>query len=42
MSNFRVDIYAWIPQADVPNPINMLPGGVQRWGARRMRATVRG
>lgn len=32
MPTFRIDVYAWIPQPDVPNPINSLPGGVQRWG----------
>jgi len=33
MPTFRVDVYAWIPQADVPNPIAALPGGVARWGS---------
>ena len=33
MLTFRVDVFAWIPQADVPNPIHALPGGVSRWGA---------
>ena len=32
MPTFRIDVYAWIPQPDVPNPINSLPGGVARWG----------
>lgn len=32
MLTFRVDVFAWIPQADVPNPIHSLPGGVARWG----------
>ena len=32
MLKFGVDVYAWIPQSEVPNPINSLPGGVARWG----------
>jgi hypothetical protein len=32
MFTFRVDVFAWIPQPDVPNPIHSLPGGVARWG----------
>jgi hypothetical protein len=32
LPNFRIDIYAWIPQPDVPNPIAGLPGGTARWG----------
>ena len=28
----RIDVYAWIPQADVPNPISSLPGGTASWG----------
>jgi hypothetical protein len=32
MLNFRLDIYAWIPQPDLVNPIFALPGGVSRWG----------
>jgi len=32
MLSLRIDIYAWIPQPDVPNPIADLPGGVARWG----------
>ena len=32
MLKFRVDVFAWIPQPEVPNPINALPGGVARWG----------
>lgn len=32
MLNFRLDIFSWIPQPDVPNPIFDLPGGVPRWG----------
>lgn len=27
-----LEVFAWIPQAEVPNPISMLPGGVGRWG----------
>ena len=29
---FEVDVFAWIPGAEVPNPIGSLPGGVDRWG----------
>lgn len=29
---FRMDVFAWIPQAEVPNPIHALPGGTARWG----------
>jgi hypothetical protein len=32
MLNFRLDIFAWIPQPDLYNPIFDLPGGVRRWG----------
>ena len=32
MLTFRLDVYAWIPLPDVPNPIHSLPGGVARWG----------
>lgn len=28
----EVDIFAWIPHPDVPNPIAALPGGIGRWG----------
>jgi hypothetical protein len=28
MQSFRIDIYAWIPQPDVPNPVASLPGGL--------------
>lgn len=30
--DFRIDVFAWIPQPDVPNPIFSLPGGTGRWG----------
>jgi len=33
MLTFRADVFSWIPQADVPNPIHALPGGTVRWGA---------
>jgi len=33
MLTFRTDVYSWIPQADIVNPIALLPGGVARWGA---------
>lgn len=29
---FRLDVFAWIPQAEVPNPLSSLPGGTSRWG----------
>ena len=32
MLTFRADVFSWIPQSDVPNPIHSLPGGVARWG----------
>jgi hypothetical protein len=32
MLSLRIDIYSWISQPDVPNPIADLPGGVARWG----------
>lgn len=32
MLKFRLDVLAWIPQPEVPNPINALPGGTSRWG----------
>lgn len=32
MPDFRIDIFAWIPQPDVPNPIAGLPGGTAKWG----------
>ena len=32
VQSFRIDIYAWIPQPDVPNPIASLAGGTARWG----------
>jgi hypothetical protein len=32
MLKFRFDVYAWIPQPEVPNPISSLPGGIARWG----------
>lgn len=32
MLKFRVDVFAWIPQPEVPNPINSLPGGTAAWG----------
>jgi hypothetical protein len=32
MLKFRVDVFAWIPQPEVPNPIHSFPGGVARWG----------
>jgi hypothetical protein len=32
MLQFRLDVYAWIPQPDVPNPLAALPGGVTTWG----------
>lgn len=30
--DFRIDVFAWIPQPDVPNPLHSLPGGTGRWG----------
>lgn len=30
--DFRIDVYAWIPQPDVPNPLYSLPGGAGTWG----------
>jgi hypothetical protein len=30
--DFRIDVFAWIPQPDVPNPLNSLPGGTGTWG----------
>ncbi len=30
--DFRIDVFAWIPQPDVPNPLHSLPGGAGRWG----------
>lgn len=33
MPTFRADVYSWISQQDVPNPIAALPGGVARWGS---------
>jgi hypothetical protein len=30
--DFRIDVFSWIPQPDVPNPMYSLPGGVGRWG----------
>jgi hypothetical protein len=30
--DFRVDVFAWIPMPDVPNPLFSLPGGAGRWG----------
>ncbi|HJQ60392.1 MAG TPA: hypothetical protein VJ890_26035 [Vineibacter sp.] len=30
--DFRIDVFAWIPQADVPNPLHSLPGGTATWG----------
>jgi hypothetical protein len=32
MAAFAIDVFAWIPQPDVPNPIHSLPGGTARWG----------
>jgi hypothetical protein len=32
MNQFTIDVFAWIPQPDVPNPIHSLPGGTVRWG----------
>ena len=32
MEVFTLEVFAWIPQAEVPNPISLLPGGVGRWG----------
>lgn len=32
MLKFRLDVYSWIPQPEVPNPIHGLPGGASRWG----------
>jgi hypothetical protein len=29
---FEIDVFAWIPQPEVPNPIASLPGGTGRWG----------
>ncbi len=29
---FEIDVFAWIPMAEVPNPIYALPGGTGRWG----------
>ena len=29
----QVDVFAWIPNPDVPNPIHSLPGGVATWGS---------
>lgn len=29
---FRIDVFAWIPQPDVPNPLFGLPGGSGSWG----------
>ncbi len=29
---FAIEIFSWIPQPDVPNPIYSLPGGVGTWG----------
>ena len=28
----RLDVFAWIPQPEVPNPVYSLPGGTARWG----------
>jgi len=28
----RLDMFAWIPQPEVPNPVYSLPGGTTRWG----------
>jgi hypothetical protein len=30
--DFQIDVFAWIPQPDVPNPLHSLPGGTGRWG----------
>ena len=32
MLTFQIDVYAWIPQSEVPNPFNSLPGGTATWG----------